>query len=275
MNTLGQGLGRRLATLIASGITVFAVGVLPAVAGGDTYKPEQKSTRVKIGGAALVAPKYEGSNDYEVIGFPTVSLGTVGGRLTVDGADSVKYALHKKDGFEFGPLVGYRFGRDEDDGELLTGLGDVDGGLVVGAYAKYWIGSAYLSASYHQQVTGDDTGYEIKLKAGAERELSDRVKVDASVGATYSSDEYMDSFFSVPSGGGTTAGAYDADAGFKSIHANLGMTIVLSDRWEAKVSGQYTRLLDEAGDSTVVESKDQFMGLVGLSYSFDWPGRSK
>ncbi len=271
MNTLRQGPGRRLATLIASGIAVFAVGVLPAVAGGDTYKPEQKTTRVKIGAGALITPKYEGSNDYEVIGFPTVSLGTVGGRLTVDGADSVKYAIHKKDGFEFGPLVGYRFGRDEDDGALLTGLGDVEGGLVVGAYAKYWIGSAYLGASYHHQVTGDNTGYEIKLKVGAERDLSDRVKVDASVGATYSSDEYMDSFFSVPSG----AGQYDADAGFKSVYANLGMTIVLSDRWEAKVSGQYSRLLDEAGDSSVVESKDQFMGLVGLSYSFDWPTGNK
>ncbi len=275
MNTLRQGLGRKLATLIASGVAVVAVGVLPAVAGGDTYEPEQKTRRVKIGAGALITPKYEGSNDYEVIGFPTVSLGTVGGRLTVDGADSVKYAIHKKDGFEFGPLVGYRFGRDESDGTLLTGLGDVDGGLVVGAYAKYWIGSAYLGASYHQQVTGDDTGYEIKLKVGAERDLSDRVKVDASVGATYSSDEYMDSFFSVPTGGGANAAQYDADAGFKSVYANLGMTIVLSDRWEAKLSGQYTRLLDEAGNSTVVESKDQFMGLVGLSYSFDWPTGGK
>ncbi len=267
MNAKRHSLMKRLATLIASGIAVAAVGVLPANAGGDTYEPEQKTTRVKIGAGALITPKYEGSDDYKALPIPIISLGTQGGRVTVDGADSVKYAIVKEGGLEVGPLVGYRFGRDEDDGPLLAGLGDVEGGLVAGAYAKYRIGPFYIGTSYHHQLTGDDTGYEIKLKAGAERELSDRLKVDASVGATYSSDEYMDAFFST--------NAYNADAGFKSVYANLGMTIVLSDRWEARLKGTYTRLLDEAGDSPVVESKDQFMGLVGLAYSFDWPTGGK
>ncbi len=255
--------------LTATSLLVLVMGSTSALSGGDVYEPKQKTKRVKIGAGAFVKPKYEGSDEYEVIGFPYLSLGTLGNRLTIDGADSVKYAIHKKDGFEFGPLVGYRFGRDEDDGDLLAGTGDVDGGFVAGGYFKYWLGSSvYFGASYHHQIGGDETGYEVKLKAGAERELSDRVKVDASVGTTYSSDDYMDAFFSVSSG---PLAPFDADAGFKSVYASLGMTVILSENWEMKLKGTYTRLLDDAADSPIVEDENQFSGLVGLAYSFDWP----
>ena len=263
MSTARGLLLKSLKTTIVGGLLALSIGSASSMAGGDVYEAEKKKT-LKIGAGALVKPKYEGSDEYEVIGFPYFSLGGLNSRVSVDGIDSIKYALHKDGSFEFGPLVGYRFGRDEDDGSLLAGTGDIDGGFVAGAYTKYWLGSSiYLSASYHHQLSGDDTGYEVKLKAGAEQDLSDRVKVKASVGATYSSEEYMDTFFS--------SGGYNADAGFKSVYASLGMTIVLSDKWEARVQGTYTKLLDEAADSPLVESEDQFTGLVGLAYSFDWP----
>src|SRR5262249_40462851 len=116
-------------------------------------------TAWQVGGVVFANPQFEGAKSYDVLGIPFIApagFGQGGSIVDIRGADDVRFRLIQNNGFEAGPLAGWRFSRDQDDAARLRGLGDIDGGLVVGAYAGYRTGPWFFSASYHQQVTGDD-----------------------------------------------------------------------------------------------------------------------
>jgi outer membrane scaffolding protein for murein synthesis (MipA/OmpV family) len=124
-------------------IAIVAVSVCvlvgPAAAGGRS----DSGLELQVGGVVAVSPKFEGSKDYEVVGFPIVapagsSLGD--GLVQFRGPDDVRLRLLRAGKFEAGPLAGWRFSRVEDDASRFAGLGDVEGGLVAGAYAAYKAG---------------------------------------------------------------------------------------------------------------------------------------
>ena len=63
--------------------------------------------------------------------------------------------------------------------------------------------------------------------------------------------------------------AFDADAGFKDVFAQIGFKADLDENWSARASVRYSHLLGDAADSPVIETENQFTGLLGLSYRFD------
>ena len=125
-------------------------------------------------------------------------FGQGGSTVDVRGADDVRYRLIQRNGFEAGPLAGWRFSRDEDDDARLAGLGDIDGGLVVGAYGGYRAGPWFFSASYHHQVTGDDdTGGLIRLAIDHTWRPAPHWQLVTSIGTAYASSDYMQTYFGV------------------------------------------------------------------------------
>src|SRR5262245_23171632 len=134
-----------------------ALAAAPAAAEGER---DLFGDRWQVGGFVYVSPTFEGSRSYGAIAFPFVLPASVGndGLLQIKGMDDVRLRLFQANGFELGPLAGYRFGRDADDVSHVPGLDDVDGGLVLGAFAAYRTGPLAFSVSYHRQVTGDDSG---------------------------------------------------------------------------------------------------------------------
>jgi MipA family protein len=231
---------------------------------------------VRVGGILLVAPKYEGSDEYEVLGAPYILPLFAGGgpgwfsRVDARGLDDVRFKVIDYNGFVAGPTAGYTFGRDEDDGDLLEGLGDIDGGVVAGGFVGYYLGPVLFDVSYHH-FFDDSDGYQIRLGAQVEKAVSDRVTLTGRIGATYADDNYMDTYFGTFDG--TNVLDSEADAGFKDVHVQLGVKAELDEHWTGRASVTYSRLLDDAADSPIVESEDQFRGLVGLSYRFDVSGR--
>jgi outer membrane protein len=219
---------------------------------------------LQAGGMVIVTPKYEGSKDYEVIGVPLVAPAGSSefGFIQFRGPEDIRLRVINWNGFEAGPLTGWRFDRDEDDASRLDGLGDVDGGLVVGGYAAYRFGIITPFASYSHQVTGDDTGGLLRFGAEAPVGIVGGVKMTGQVGATWADDDYMDAFFSDPRVG------YEAEAGIKDVYIGLNADVPLSDRWNLKLIGQYSRLVGDAADSPIVESENQFFGGLGLTYRF-------
>jgi outer membrane scaffolding protein for murein synthesis (MipA/OmpV family) len=240
---------------------LVAVAAAPAAAQGthDIF-----GDRWQAGGLVYVSPSFEGSKSYEAIAFPYVApagIGTEGGIVQIKGADDVRLRLFEARGLELGPLAGYRFGRDGDDVSNVPGLDDVDGGLVLGAFATYRTGPLAFSVSYHHQVTGDDTGGLVRFGAEHTSRLSPRVKLTAGIGTNYATDDYMEAFFAAP--------GYGPDAGFKDVHIGATATIDLSDRWSLLLIGRYARLIGDAADSPIVETENQLYGGLALSYKFD------
>ncbi|MCH9807385.1 MAG: MipA/OmpV family protein [Alphaproteobacteria bacterium] len=232
---------------------------------------------VGVGGVVGVKPKYEGSDEYEAFGAPIVlpkfgGMG-LGGRVKVRGVDDVRFKVLDMGGFEVGPLAGYAFGREEDDGDLLLGLGDVDDGLILGAYAAYSNGPFLLDVSYHHIATGDDDGYLIRFGGGLKSEIRRGFTATLRGGATFADDNYMDSYFGITAAQSARSVAglavYEADSGIKDVHVELGAVYDITDRWTLKASGKYAHLLGDAGDSPIVESEDQFSAMFGASYRFD------
>jgi outer membrane scaffolding protein for murein synthesis (MipA/OmpV family) len=221
-------------------------------------------TGLTVGGILVVKPKYEGSSEYKAIGFPYILPSFSGGsgffsRIDARDIDDVRFELIQRDGFIAGPVVGYSLGRDESDGDLLHGLGDIDGGLVAGGFIGYRWGRFQIDAAY-KHFFDDSEGYQIDLNAKVERRISERMTLTGSVGATYADENYMDTYFG--------AGAFQADAGFKDVHLQVGLKAELDPHWTARASVRYSRLLGDAADSPIVEDENQWTGLVGLSYKF-------
>ena len=106
---------------LAGGITALALlagAAVDAQADGLGAWPNDW----QVGGMVMVAPKYEGSKDYRVLGVPFIApagLSDGNGRVQVKGADDVRFRLFQAQGFELGPLAGWRFGPDEDDARRL------------------------------------------------------------------------------------------------------------------------------------------------------------
>ena len=78
-------------------------------------------------------------------GFPFVVPDSVNKSewVTFRGSEDIRFRVLEYQGLELGPVTGWRFTRDESDGRLLEGLGDVKGGLVLGAYMGYRIGQFF------------------------------------------------------------------------------------------------------------------------------------
>jgi outer membrane scaffolding protein for murein synthesis (MipA/OmpV family) len=255
---------------VVSGVLLLGL-LVPAQAGGlpDGYNDPSWT----VGGIVAVKPKYEGSKSYEVVGAPFLypSFGGLGNNLMIRGVDDIRYRVINANGFMAGPLAGYNFGRDEDDGRRLAGLGDLDGGVVLGAFIGYrfapWL---VLDVSYHRTLSGDIDGGQLRFGLETETPLSQRVTLLGRVGATYADDDYMASYFGVSAvqAGNSTFGlaTYDAGAGIKDVHVELGARILMDDRWSLKLSGRYGRLVGDAADSPIIETEDQFSGSASVSY---------
>ncbi len=118
---------------------------------------------VVLGGGAMVAPKYEGSNEFEVKPVPFVTA-SYGDWLRVDprGASVSLYS--------FGDLhpsakLGYDLGRKEDKSVHLRGLGDIDPGALVGAELAYRLGALKLFGELNRTIGGSDG---LQARFGAE-----------------------------------------------------------------------------------------------------------
>ena len=246
----------------ACGALLMALAATPAAADGP---PEDGlGSRWQAGGFVYVSPSFEGSKSYEAIAFPFVAPAGVGsgdGAIQLKGADDLRWRLLKMGGLEFGALGGYRFGRDGDDVTNVV-VGDVDGGLVLGAFATYRAGALAFSLSYHHQVTGDDTGGLIRLGLEHTMRLSPAVKLTTGVGTNYATQDYMTAFFSTA--------AFDAEAGFKDVYVSATASVDLSDRWTLHLIGRYAHLIGDAADSPIVETESQLYGGLALSYKFEW-----
>lgn len=248
----------------------------PAAAGELLDGASLSIQDLQVGGFIYVSPKYEGSDEYEVSGFPILAPAGYGigddGLVQFRGPDDLRVRLLTFNGLEAGPLIGWRFDRDQDDSSRLYGLGDVDGGVVVGGYLGYRVGAFMPFVSYHHQVSGDDTGGVIRFGTEARTTLPRGVTVSAVVGASYSDDDYMDAYFSVTpfqsANSFTGLGVYDAEAGIKDVYVGLTGDVPITPDWTLKLSGRYARLLGDVADSPIVESENQLFAGVGLTYRF-------
>jgi outer membrane scaffolding protein for murein synthesis (MipA/OmpV family) len=252
------------------------------------YAKAEGERSLTLGGAVLAKPKYEGSDEYDVFGIPIIipkfsdapdddpsMFKSFRQRVKFRGLDDIRVRALGGERLQVGVVTGYKTERDQGDGDLLRGLGDIDGGLVLGAYTGFSVGVFEFDAAILEKVTGDDTGYELRFGIETERQVTARTKIVARVGTTFASDDYMQAYFGVTPAQASRSQAglpvYTPDAGVKDVYFELGGEMALSERWLLKAGGRYGRLLGDAEDSPVIETADQWSGVLGMGYRFNLP----
>jgi outer membrane protein len=274
-----------LTTALAPAIFLTLSLPSPVHADPETVVPKRSVT---LGGSAIVKPKYEGSDEFEVIPIPLIVprfsdtpednpsvFKRFRQRVKFRGLDDIRVRVLGGERLQVGAVTGYITDRDQSDGDLLRAWGDVEGGLVLGAYSGFRLGAIEFDAAILEKVTGDESGFEMRFGVETTQQVTTRTTVVARVGTTFGSEEYMQTYFGVTPAQAARSRAglpvYFADAGIKDVFVALGATMNLSDRWLLKAGGRYGRLLGEAADSPVIETENQLSGVLGLGYRFDLP----
>jgi outer membrane protein len=264
----------------------------PAVAqdaSGDAEWPEDRySLTLGLGGAYV--PSYEGSDDYIVtpIGalfgrIGPVSFATRGTALAIDvipDANDAPFAI------TLGPVANVRLDRNNRIKDpQVRALGELDPAIelgIQGGVAKNGVLHQYDSLgvrlTWQKDVsdTHDSTILTPAIEYGTP--LSTRTYVQLGVQGERVGDGYAQTYFSIGPAGAAASGlpVYSADGGWKNWRTSLFVAHSLTGELRApKLSLfgglAYSRLLGDFKRSPIVATagdKDQFFGLLGLSYTF-------
>lgn len=258
----------RLAALAAA----FVVLAGPAFA-QDPWQPKPAngldpatdlSLRLGVGG--MVAPDYDGSDDYELKPWPIISLeflrlpglGEFGGPST---------------GFSIGPSFNVVGEREDSDNAALVGLGDVDMAIELGGKVGYETETFEVFAALrhgfggHHGIVGD-------LGLNAILHPMDRLTVKAGPRASFADGDYFDTYFSVTPFQSAASGlpVHDAGSGFKDVGLEAEITYDFTEKLRGHLEGGWSRLVGDAADSPIVAAagdENQFHVGVGVSYRLD------
>jgi len=231
---------------------------------------------VRLGTLGFVAPEYEGSDTYKVQPVPDIEITYDRFFLSRQGLGA---NLISTDNLTLGASVAFDGGRKSKKDVALRGYRNVGDTAVGHIFAEYTVDQLMLSVDVGTDLLGDGhKGTEATLSVTWMLNPFGRTMLMIGPSLTWASDDYMHSYFSTTVdrldqtriAPGSRTG-YDADAGFKNAGLTAIMIHPLDQNWSVTGFAGYSRLLGDAADSPFVKdngSRDQFMGGLGLSYTF-------
>jgi MipA family protein len=228
----------------------------------------------RVGAVGLYTPDYMGSDDYEVKALPDLEL-TYQDRVYLSGRDGLGIFLFNDQTTRMGVGVAPNWGRDEDDNDHLTGLGDVDFGwdmkmFLEGRFAPFMVGIE----ARHEFAQGSG-GTQITGYTGFTQPVAPQLLWTGQASVSWADTDWTRSFFAVTPTQAAASGlpVYNADDGLRDASLTTGLIYALTPSVGLTGMVGYTRLLDDAADSPISQTDNQFMALVGASYS--WPVRAR
>ncbi len=239
---------------------------------GMAYGPEAKSIKTKsfVAAGAAYVPDYEGSDDYKA--WPAVA-----GRYTWDsgryaslaGAGGVEQAARLSinlidakvtQTWTMGPILQYRLernGSDLDDSKVEE-MRDVDAETEAGAFISWDKDRIGVDVAFASDISDKSNGTLGYLSGDYKLPFS-TAKTSFKLGAhlTYASSNFMDEYFGVSKKDAARSGLkrYRADSGFKDAGLRVTMLHMFNPSWGMFASVGYTRMLNDAEDSPLVDDR--------------------
>jgi outer membrane protein len=248
---------------ICAGAVVLAVSLLSGSALGQ--EAPAPGVGFELGAGGLLAPKYEGSKDYQASAFPVVRFGYLAleNGFTLGGGDG--------QGLSVRPSFRYIGARNAAGSPELAGLSDTRAAFELGGGLRYASGPYAVFGDVRYGATGHN-GFVGEF--GADYVLRPEESTTISVGprVTLASDKYMDTYFSVSAleAAASGFGRFDAGAGLKSVGIEAAVRHDFDQNWAFEAGVGYDRLSGDAAKSPVVGagSKNQFSGTIGIVRKF-------
>lgn len=269
MRTLSHYLLMAALTLVAG--TAFSAGIQAAGQGIDEDLEGYfwyDDVAISLGASAMVVPEYTGASAYEFTGFPLVDL---------DYKRILFLSTQRGLGVQFKPfnplVIGtrllYNFGRDNEGyiKEMNNLAGSLDGGVFARLLYGSWVINADAQTAISQQGhTGSYGGLSLAY-------FYTRItywELLARGGVSFANHKYMNAYFGVTPGEAVNTGfdAYQPNGGFNSGNVAFTATFVGIKNWKILSTVSASMLGDKASNSDVVQSRMQYMGMLGLLYVF-------
>ena len=265
---------------IASAFVVSFLGQ-PAFAQTTDFAIEVPGVRNFVAAAVGVVPDYLGSDDYTFGAAPAgvFRFGDTDRYLRLLVTD-INVNLIDSASWSFGPAFNYRLGRDDVDDSAVDDMSDIDGTFEVGAFGGWtWVGQDdprhrfAVGTEFLYDVGNEHDGYLISGSVRYFQPVARPLTLSIGAALTYGSGDYMDTYFGVNAGnvGSSGLSAFKADSGLRDIRVPLMAIFSFSENWHLSGGVIYTRLLNDAADSPVVDdrgSKDQLFAGLGIAYAW-------
>jgi outer membrane protein len=256
-------------------IAVFA-GLASQVAAQSTASAQDRQPRgwqLDVGAAVIGGPRFPGANDMRVLAIPSIEASD-NDRIFVSVREGIGYKLVRGNGFEFGPLLSFSFGRRESDqSSALRGLGNVDFTVEGGAFLRYNFGRYLATGLKIRQGVNGHNGLVVEgdIRVRTAPLLSNRLFLSAGPQVSYYDESYAKAYFGITPSQSRASG-YKAFAPGDGLSAGIGGTAIyrLTDKWTLVGFASHQRLLGDIADSPLVLGRygSRSQTSVGSSVSY-------
>lgn len=233
---------------------------------------------ISVGGAGLYTPDYLGSDDYEFDFMPDVEVmyKKTAFVSTRNGAGIyLTNTLHGR----FGVSVSPDFGRDEDDNDRLTGLGDIDLGMRVNVFGEISYEPFFVGAKASAAAGGGAEGQLLNGYVGLRKQLTETTTGQMTLGTTWAGRTWGREYYGINAAQSAASGLaqHEVDSGFRDVALGGMVNYRLSDKLTLTGIARWTHLLGDVADSPIVEDENNLTVGIGLGYKFSTavigPGR--
>jgi len=256
----------------AAGFGLAAIESPARAQDGPKLDPGDWSVTVVAG--VGTRPEYEGGKSIDVTPIPLLDI-----RVRPDWAlldtvflstnDGLGALFFNGRGFKLGAPVSYDVCRDEEDGDRLNGLGDIDAAARLRLFVGTSAGPFDMQLSMQRMIGGVD-GTTVSLTVSHTWALTRDLRLRLSGAGDWGDKNFMAGYFGVSSEQAALSGLprYDAGSGIKSVSLSTNALYALSPEWLIVGTLGIKNLMGDAADSPIVESELQPFGMFGLLYRF-------
>jgi MipA family protein len=269
---LRSGLALGVAIVMAGAATASAQ---PSSIGSEPSGPPPRDWTFDIGPGVVVAPWFEGSANYRVLPIPNVDLRYQRDKVFISARDGVGATLLDVNGFKAGPILRYRFPRNQGNGGYLFGTGNVPFTVEGGGFLRYDL--PFLSAKVElRRGLGGSNGLVFDALVDGKVRLSNTVFLSGGPRLSVTDGTYNQAYFGIDATQSADSGyaQYYPGAGLRSVGAGASAVWRIHDRLTWVAFGSYNYLGDLAANSPIVTgpggSRNQFVVGSALSWRFSW-----
>lgn len=247
----------------------------PTSIGSEAAGPPPKDWTFNIGPGAIVAPRFEGAASYRVLPIPNLDLRYRRDMFFISARDGVGGTLFDEAGFKAGPILRYRFPRNEWDSGYLSGLGSVPFTVEGGGFLRY--DRPFVAAKIElRRGLGGSNGLIFDALVDGKLQLSDSVFLSAGPRLSVTDGTFNQAYFGVTALQSVNSGyaQYYPGGGLRSVGAGASALWRITDTLSFVAFGSYSYLADLAANSPIVSgpggSRNQFLGGAAISWRFEW-----
>ncbi len=222
----------------------------------DGAKSASDTWVVTLGATVEYGPSYEGSKHYTFGALPSFDIHRLGEATEYSAPDdNFDYELFDFHGLEIGPVVGLRDDRFDLNNLQLQSQRRVRWNFDAGGFAQYWLmeNRLRLRTEVRQSLWGGD-GLVGDFALDWFQPLGDKWLLSAGPRLSMANSIYMRSNFGISESQAARrehVGAFDAEAGVKSVGFTVAATYTISPAWSVQVYEKYNRLVGDAADSPI------------------------